>query len=37
MQVIFHGSDKPTINSVLLDTIDVERGCVEITFDDINT
>ena len=36
MQVIFHGSDKPTINSVLLDTIDVERGCVEIAFDDNN-
>ena len=25
----------PTINNVLLDTIDAERGCVEITFDDI--
>ena len=37
MQVIFHGSDKPTINSVLLDTIDAEHSCVEITFDDGNT
>ena len=36
MQVIFHGSDKPTINSVLLDTIDVEHSCVEIAFDDDN-
>ena len=36
MQAIFHGNDKPTINSVLLDTIDVERGCVEIAFDDDN-
>ena len=36
MQVIFHGSDKPTINSVLLDTIDVKHGCVEIAFDDNN-
>ena len=36
MQVIFHGNDKPTINNVLLDTIDVERDCVEITFDDGN-
>ena len=37
MQVIFHENDKPTINSVLLDTIDVEHGCVEITFGDGNT
>lgn len=36
MQVIFHENDKPTINSALLDTIDVKRGCVEITFDDDN-
>ena len=36
MQVIFHGSDKPIINSVLLDTIDAEHSCVEITFDDGN-
>ena len=38
MQVIFHRSgilNIPTINNVLLDTIDAERGCVEITFDDI--
>ena len=40
MQVIFHGNDgndKPTINSVLLDTIDAEHSCVEITFGDGNT
>lgn len=36
MQVIFYGNDKPTINSVLLDTVDVERGCIEIVFDDDN-
>ena len=36
MQVIFHGTDKLTINSVLLDTIDAEHSCVEITFDDDN-
>ena len=35
MQVIFNRSGTPTINNVLLDTIDAERGCVEITFDDI--
>ena len=38
MQVVFHRSGTPnipTINNVLLDTIDAERGCVEITFDDI--
>ena len=35
MQVIFNRSGTPTINNVLLDTIDVEHGCVEITFDDI--
>ena len=38
MQVIFHESGTsniPTINNVLLDTIDVEHGRVEITFDDI--
>ena len=38
MQVIFHRSGTsniPTINNVLLNTIDTERGCVEITFDDI--
>lgn len=35
MQVIFNRSGTPTIHNVLLDTIDAERGCVEITFDDI--
>ena len=38
MQVIFHRSGTPnipTINNVLLNTIDAENGCVEITFDDI--
>ena len=38
MQVIFHRSGTPnipTINNVLLDTIDAEHSCVEITFDDI--
>lgn len=35
MQVIFNRSGTPTINNVLLDTIDVEHGCVEITFDNI--
>ena len=38
MQVIFHESGTkniPTINNVLLDTIDVGRGCVEITFDGV--
>ena len=36
MQVIFNRSGTPTINNVLLDTIDVEHGYVEITFDDGN-
>ena len=36
MQVIFNRSGTPTINNVLLDTIDVEHGYVEITFDDDN-
>lgn len=35
MQVIFNRSGTPTIHNVLLDTIDVEHGCVEITFDNI--
>ena len=38
MQVIFHRSGTPnipTINNVLLDTIDAEHSCVEITFDDV--
>lgn len=35
MQVIYNRSGTPTINNVLLDTIDVEHGCVEITFDNI--
>lgn len=35
MQVIFNRSGTPTIHNVLLDTIDTECGCVEITFDDI--
>ena len=38
MQVIFHRSGTPnipTINNVLLNTIDAENGCVEITFDNI--
>ena len=35
MQVIFNRNGTPTIHNVLLDTIDAERGCVEITFDDI--
>ena len=38
MQVIFNRDGTPnipTINNVLLDTIDVEHGCVEITFDNI--
>lgn len=34
MQVIFNRSGTPTIHNVLLDTIDVEHGYVEITFDD---
>ena len=34
MQVIFNRSGTPTINNVLLDTIDTEHDCVEITFDD---
>ena len=34
MQVIFHRSGTPTINNVLLDTIDIKHDCVEITFDD---
>ena len=33
MQVIFNRSRTPTINNVLLDTIDTEHDCVEITFD----
>ena len=35
MQVIFNRNRKliPTINNVLLDTIDPEHSCVEITFD----
>ena len=36
MQVIFNRNGTPTIHNVLLDTIDAERGCVEITFDDDN-
>ena len=36
MQVIFNRSGTPTIHNVLLDTIDVEHGYVEITFDDDN-
>ena len=39
MQVIFHESGTsniPTINSVLLDTIDTEHSCVEIVFNDDN-
>ena len=35
MQVIFNRSGTPTIHNVLLNTIDVEHGYVEITFDDI--
>ena len=38
MQVIFNRSGTPnipTINNVLLGTIDTEHDCVEITFDDI--
>lgn len=35
MQVIFNRSGTPTIHNVLLDTIDTEHDCVEITFDDI--
>ena len=34
MQVIFNRSGTPTIHNVLLDTIDVEHGYVEITFGD---
>ena len=34
MQVIFNRSGTPTINNVLLDTIDIKHDCVEITFDD---
>ena len=34
MQVIFNRSGTPTIHNVLLNTIDVEHGYVEITFDD---
>ena len=36
MQVIFNRSGTPTIHNVLLDTIDVEHGYVEIIFDDDN-
>lgn len=36
MQVIFNRNGTPTIHNVLLDTIDVEHGYVEITFDDDN-
>lgn len=36
MQVIFNRSGTPTIHNVLLNTIDVEHGYVEITFDDDN-
>ena len=34
MQVIFNRNRTPTIHNVLLNTIDVEHGYVEITFDD---
>ena len=34
MQVIFNRNGTPTIHNVLLNTIDVEHGYVEITFDD---
>lgn len=34
MQVIFNRNGTPTIHNVLLDTIDVKHGYVEITFDD---
>ena len=34
MQVIYNRSGTPTINNILLNTIDVEHSCVEITFDD---
>ena len=34
MQVIFNRSGTPTIHNVLLNTIDVEHGYVEIIFDD---
>ena len=36
MQVIFNRNGSPTIHNVLLNTIDVEHGYVEITFDDDN-
>ena len=36
MRVIFNRSGTPTIHNVLLNTIDVEHGYVEITFDDDN-
>ena len=36
MQVIFNRNGTPTIHNVLLNTIDVEHGYVEITFDDDN-
>ena len=36
MQVIFNKNGTPTIHNVLLNTIDVEHGYVEITFDDDN-
>ena len=36
MKVIFNRNGTPTIHNVLLDTIDVEHGYVEITFDDDN-
>ena len=34
MQVIFNRNGTLTIHNVLLDTIDVKHGYVEITFDD---
>ena len=36
MQVIFNRNGTPTIHNVLLNTIDVEHGYAEITFDDDN-
>ena len=36
MQVIFNRNGTPTIHNVLLNTIDVKHGYVEITFDDDN-
>lgn len=34
MQTIFNRDGTPTIHNVLLNTIDIERGTVAITFDD---